>query len=247
MTEMLGAFAVGPTCGTDYLPLDPVEAMRDGTAHRVPLIVGTNADEGRLFTRFLKLLPTTEPMIERLLGRLRRRVSANASPRRTRATRDPQRLHPVSAATSPSGTAAWQIAEAHSRHAPTYRVPLRLRAAHVPLVGARRHPRHRAVRGVRRLPHAVRLAAHRRRRPAIRAASQRRRAVALAGVQPHRSARRRLAAYTDADRAVMVFDRRSRVEYDPQRRPPPGVGGLHAGRALSPSRRLNRLRASARM
>src|SRR4051812_5981466 len=43
--EMLGAFAAGPTCNTDYLPLDPVEAMRGGTAHRVPLIVGTNAEE----------------------------------------------------------------------------------------------------------------------------------------------------------------------------------------------------------
>ena len=42
--------------------------MRDGHAHRVPLIVGTNADEARLFGRFLKLLPMTEPMIERLLA-----------------------------------------------------------------------------------------------------------------------------------------------------------------------------------
>ena len=44
--------------------------MRGGTAHRVPLIVGTNADEGRLFTRWLKLLPTNESMIERLLAGL---------------------------------------------------------------------------------------------------------------------------------------------------------------------------------
>ena len=42
--------------------------MRDGKAHRVPLIVGTNAEEARLFGRFLKLLPMTEPMIERLLA-----------------------------------------------------------------------------------------------------------------------------------------------------------------------------------
>src|SRR5262245_55680945 len=33
--EMIGAFAAGPTQGTDYLPLDPVAAMRCGTAHRV--------------------------------------------------------------------------------------------------------------------------------------------------------------------------------------------------------------------
>ncbi|MGE0220972.1 carboxylesterase/lipase family protein, partial [Mycolicibacterium sp.] len=63
--EMLGAFAIGPTWGTEYLPVDPIQAMRTGAAHRVPLIVGTNADEARLFTRFLKLLPTTERSIER--------------------------------------------------------------------------------------------------------------------------------------------------------------------------------------
>jgi para-nitrobenzyl esterase len=66
--EILGAFAAGPTRGTEYLPLDPVEAMRAGTAHRVPLIVGTNAEEARLFGRFLNLLPMTEPTIERLLA-----------------------------------------------------------------------------------------------------------------------------------------------------------------------------------
>ncbi len=69
-TGMLGAFAVGPTSGTDYLPLDPVEAMRTGAAHAVPLIVGNNAHEGRLFTRWLKLLPTNEAMIEAMLGGL---------------------------------------------------------------------------------------------------------------------------------------------------------------------------------
>ncbi|WP_448334170.1 carboxylesterase family protein, partial [Streptomyces sp. DSM 41534] len=68
-TEMPGAFPVGPTFGTDYLPIDPVTAMAEGTAHRVPLIVGNNADEGRLFTRFLQLLPTNEPMIEKLFAR----------------------------------------------------------------------------------------------------------------------------------------------------------------------------------
>ena len=41
--EMIGAFAAGPTQSTDYLPLEPVEAMRSGAAHRVPLIIGTNA------------------------------------------------------------------------------------------------------------------------------------------------------------------------------------------------------------
>ena len=57
--DMLGAFPIGPVVGDDYLPVDPIEAMRGGQAHRVPLIVGTNAEEGRLFTRFLSMLPTT--------------------------------------------------------------------------------------------------------------------------------------------------------------------------------------------
>ncbi|MGH3678560.1 MAG: carboxylesterase/lipase family protein, partial [Mycobacterium sp.] len=56
--EMLGAFPLGPTSDTDYLPLHPIQAMRSGKAHPVPLIVGTNAEEGRLFTRFIKMLPT---------------------------------------------------------------------------------------------------------------------------------------------------------------------------------------------
>jgi para-nitrobenzyl esterase len=66
MQKRLGAFPIGPVIGDDYLPMDPVEAMRCGRAHRVPLIVGTNAEEGRLFTRFLAMLPTNESMVEEL-------------------------------------------------------------------------------------------------------------------------------------------------------------------------------------
>ena len=68
MKDMPGAFPAGPAFGTHYLPLDPVEAMRQGKAHRVPLIVGNNAEEARLFSRFLPLLPMNEPMIEKLLA-----------------------------------------------------------------------------------------------------------------------------------------------------------------------------------
>ncbi|MGH3562207.1 MAG: carboxylesterase/lipase family protein, partial [Mycobacterium sp.] len=67
--KIVGAFPLGPVFGDDVLPLDPVEAMRRGAAHRVPLIVGSNAEEGRLFTRFLRLLPTNEPMIEAVLAK----------------------------------------------------------------------------------------------------------------------------------------------------------------------------------
>ena len=94
-------------------------------------------------------------------------------------------------------------------------LPVRLRAAHIALVGPRCHACHRAVGGVRRVPHQVRLAADRRGRPALGVAGQRRRAVPLACVLPHRGAGRGLARVYRADRAVMVFDRRLALEYDP--------------------------------
>ena len=118
MDDMPGAFPAGPSYGSDYLPTDPVEAMRDGTAHRVPLIVGTNADEGKLFTRFLPLLPTTETDD-------RTRCWPIPTPARERITAAyPGYPEPAACIRLGGdfafGTAAWQIAEAHSRHAPTY-------------------------------------------------------------------------------------------------------------------------------
>ncbi|VEG55973.1 type B carboxylesterase [Mycolicibacterium aurum] len=116
--DMLGAFAIGPTYGTEYLPDDPVAAMSAGKAHPVPLIVGTNADEGRLFTRFLKLLPTSEPAIERLLAH----VEPDARERILSAYPG----YPGNNACVQFGgdfifgSAVWQIAQAHSAFAPTY-------------------------------------------------------------------------------------------------------------------------------
>ena len=116
--DMLGAFAIGPTFGTEYLPDDPVVAMSSGKAHAVPLIVGTNADEGRLFTRFLKLLPTSQHAIEKMLALVepdvRERILA-AYPG-----------YPNNDACVRFGgdfifsSAVWQIAHAHSAFAPTY-------------------------------------------------------------------------------------------------------------------------------
>ena len=138
-----------------------------------------------------KLLPTNESMIEGLLGGLepehRERITA-AYPG-----------YPDEAACIrlggdfAFGTAAWQIAEAHSMHAPTYRYRYDYapRTLHWSGLGATHA--HRTVRRLRRVPHEVRLAAHRGCGRAVRAAGQRRRADPLARVQPHRCAGRRLA------------------------------------------------------
>lgn len=59
-----GSFAIGPCIDGHYLPRHPIEAMEHGEAHRVPLIVGHNADEAKLFTRVLKMMPLSESALE---------------------------------------------------------------------------------------------------------------------------------------------------------------------------------------
>ncbi|BBX69844.1 carboxylesterase/lipase family protein [Mycolicibacterium psychrotolerans] len=211
--DMLGAFAIGPTYGTEYLPLDPVEAMRTGSAYRMPLIVGTNADEGRLFTRFLKLLPTTETAIERLFSQAepgeRERILA-AYPG-----------YPNSAACVRLGgdfifgSAMWQIAEAHSRHAPThvYRYDYATRALHLTGLGATHAMELLAVFDVYRSRFGRLLAAGVDARTAGKVSDDvqsRWLAFASQGVPGEDWPR-----YDHDERPVMVLDRRRRVEYDP--------------------------------
>jgi para-nitrobenzyl esterase len=211
--EMLGAFAAGPTRGTEYLPLDPVEAMRVGAAHPIPLIVGTNAEEARLFGRFLKLLPMTEPTIERLLAAVepdeRERITA-AYPG-----------YPDSAACVQFGgdfafgSAAWRIADAHSQHAPTYlyRYDYAPRTLRWSGLGATHATELLAVFDVYRTTFGRLLTAAADRRTALKVSDDvqaRWRAFITTGV-PGQD----WPAYTTEDRAVMVLDRRPRVEYDP--------------------------------
>ena len=211
--DMLGAFPIGPVFGDDYLPLDPVDALRRGTAHRVPLIVGTNAEEGRLFTRFLQLLPTTEPMVEALLAE----VDPVVRERITRAYPD----YPKRAACIRLGgdfafsSAAWEIAEAHGRHARAYlyRYDYAPRVLRWSGLGATHATELLAVFGVYRTKFGALLTAPVDRRSALRVTNevQRRwRSFSRTG-NPGDD----WPAYTDADRAVMVFDRKSHLEFDP--------------------------------
>jgi para-nitrobenzyl esterase len=211
--DMLGAFPIGPVFGDDYLPQDPVDAMRRGKAHRIPLIVGTNAEEGRLFTRFLPLLPTTEPMIEALLAE----VDPAARKRITGAYPDyPER----SACIRLGGdfafsSAAWEIAEAHGRHAPAYlyRYDYAPRVLRWSGLGATHATELLAVFGVYRTKFGALLTAPVDQRSALRVTNevQRRwRSFSRTG-NPGDD----WPAYNDTDRAVMVFDRKSHLEFDP--------------------------------
>ncbi|SPM36439.1 carboxylesterase [Mycobacterium rhizamassiliense] len=213
MESRLGAFPIGPVIGDDCLPLDPVEAMRTGRAHRVPLIVGTNAEEGRLFTRFLKMLPTNQSMIEELLAD----TEPVARERITAAYPD----YPSASACIQLGgdfafsSAAWQIAEAHSSHAPTYlyRYDYAPRTLRWSGLGATHATELLAVFDVYRTRFGALLTAAADQRAALRVSNQvqrRWRSFSRTGVPGDD-----WPQYNHDDRAVMVFDRKCRVEFDP--------------------------------
>jgi para-nitrobenzyl esterase len=206
------SFAIGPTVDGDYLPRDPFVAMARGEAHRVPVVVGNNAEEARLFTKWLKLLPMTEHQLERLLADVdpasRDRIAA-AYP----GYPDPDACMRLSADMF-FGSAAWRIAAAHSKHAPTYmyRYDYAPRTLNWTGLGATHAMELLAVFDVyrTRLGSLLTLAADR--RSALRVSNniQRRwRQFSRTGVPGDG-----WPAY-DEDRAVMVFDKHSRVEYDP--------------------------------
>jgi para-nitrobenzyl esterase len=213
MENRLGAFPIGPVTGDDVLPIDPIEAMRSGRAHRVPLIVGTNAEEGRLFTRFLKMLPTNKSMIDELLAD----TEPDARERITAAYPD----YPSASACIQLGgdfafsSAAWQIAEAHSSHTPTYlyRYDYAPRTLRWSGLGATHATELLAVFDVYRTRFGALLTAAADQRAALRVSDevQRRwRSFSRTGVPGDD-----WPLYSPADRAVMVFDRKCRVEFDP--------------------------------
>ncbi len=157
--ETPDSFGIGATFGGDYLPLTHVEAMTRGEAHRVPLIIGSNATEASLFARFMDYLPTNEPVIEKFLARRRTRCGATDAGRLPGISRQGrmsgvrQRLHLRS-----EGMGARRGAQPARADLP---LPLRLRPAAASVDGLRRHARHRAVRRVRRVSVPPRGVAHR--------------------------------------------------------------------------------------
>jgi len=211
--EMLGASAFGPTHGDDFLPLEPFDAMRKGLAHKVPLIVGTNAEEGRLFTRFLKILPTSEHAIERILAHTPPEVRASIL------AAYPQYPDPKACVQFGGdmifSTAAWQIAEAHAKLAPTYvyRYDFAPRTLHWTGFGATHATELLAVFGIYRSRVGAVLTAGVDQRAAVKVSHQvqsRWNEFAHTGVPGDD-----WPVYNREERPVLVFDRHTHVEYDP--------------------------------
>lgn len=113
-----GSFPFGPSVDGEYLPKPPVEAMEHGEAQRVPLIVGSNADEARLFTKVIKAMPLSEPEQQEILAGggpgYRERILATYPGYPSKEAR--LRLAGDMFFTS----SVWRIAEAHQQFAPVY-------------------------------------------------------------------------------------------------------------------------------
>jgi para-nitrobenzyl esterase len=211
--DMFGGFPVGPAYGDDVLPMAPMEAMRAGQVHRVPLIVGTNADEARLFTRFLTFLPTTEHKIEALLA-------GAGSATRDRII-DAYPDYPARSACVRIGgdfvfaSATWQVADAFCEVAPTYvyRYDYAPRPMHWVGMGATHGTELAAVFGLYDSRLGAALTASGDRRAALRVSrdvQSRWQQFTLTGVPGDG-----WPSYTLTERPVMVFDRRARLEFDP--------------------------------
>ena len=118
MAEFPGFFPAAPVADGDLLPHTPFDALTEGHAQALPLIIGTCRNEGALFNRFTDTLPTRPERLKRAL--------TTADP-----TIYPQvfRTYPEFPAESAAIRAGgdyffWrpsvQVMAAHSRRAPTY-------------------------------------------------------------------------------------------------------------------------------
>ncbi len=118
LREQPGLFPVAPTIDGDFLPHAPIGAFTDGSAHRLPLIVGSNRDEGTLFARFDAALPTTPESIRKLLSHSDKEAESRVL------AAYPGFPNPKVAVRMGGDFVLWRstvtVMEGHSRYAPTY-------------------------------------------------------------------------------------------------------------------------------
>ncbi|GAA1762763.1 carboxylesterase/lipase family protein [Agromyces humatus] len=72
--ENPGTISLAPVIDGEFLPHRPLDAFRDGLAHRVPLIIGTNDREGSLFEGRISILPTTKPRIRAIFANTKKKA-----------------------------------------------------------------------------------------------------------------------------------------------------------------------------
>jgi para-nitrobenzyl esterase len=113
-----GTIALCPTIDGVFLPKRPVRAFADGSAHPVPLIIGTNDREGSLFRGRLDILATTPARIRGIFVKTRRHGA------RALAAQYPHLPTRRGRADFAGDYAFWfpsiEVAEGHSRFAPVH-------------------------------------------------------------------------------------------------------------------------------
>ncbi|WP_072805368.1 carboxylesterase/lipase family protein [Rhodococcoides yunnanense] len=113
-----GLFPFGPVVDGEFLPQNPLDAYIGGSAHPVPLIIGTNSREGTLFPKVLDALPTNPERIDKLFSL--------TDPAAKNVVTEAYPGYPGEAAAIDIGgdftfwKPSLEVAEAHSRRAPTY-------------------------------------------------------------------------------------------------------------------------------
>ena len=210
--EEPGTRAFAPVVGDDVLPEHPLDVFAAGKSHPVPLILGSNLHEGRIFPRFLNILPTDPARIEKMFSH----VSADVKARALAAY--PTYPHRYAAADIGGDITFWEpmvlCAQGHCDVAPTYSYRYDFAPRILTLVGLG-------------ATHATELFAVFGRSDALTGAltaigGRRSLATVTEAMQEHwinfartGSPGTEWPVYTSAQRRTMIFDRISRVESDP--------------------------------
>jgi para-nitrobenzyl esterase len=209
-----GAFCLAPVVDGAFLPEHPMAAFQTGRAHRVPLIIGTNAREGSLFRGRIDIIPRSPARIQALFQR------APASAREQIHAAYPRLPSPRDAADFGGDYGFWypstRVADFHSRFAPVWSYRFDLAPTILRLVGLD------ATHGIEMYTLFDQLDA-----PIARAITSLggRRAYAAAGARMRanwvRFAVRGTPAdswprYTADERSTLIIDDVDRVENDPR-------------------------------
>jgi para-nitrobenzyl esterase len=113
-----GTFCLAPVVDGVFLPEHPMVAFQSGRAHRVPLIIGTNAREGSLFRGRIDIIPKSPARIQAMFQR------APASARALIHAAYPRLPAPRDAADFAGDYGFWypstRVADFHSRFAPVW-------------------------------------------------------------------------------------------------------------------------------
>jgi para-nitrobenzyl esterase len=209
-----GTIPLCPVIDGDVLPERPLDAFRDGRAHRIPLMIGTNEREGSLFSGRIDILASTPQRM--------RAVFANTKKKARKALKALYPGMPAARAALDFGGdySFWypsvKVGERHSRYAPVYfyrfdAAPRLLRRMGLD-----------ATHGLELFPLFDRLDGWFGRgmtvlggRRAFKAIGARMQGwwLAFAGTGVPDA---EWPAYTEADRLTLIIDTRDRIESDPQ-------------------------------